>query len=150
MSPLPRSFSAPTWSRIVFESTPEVTANAILEPIFALITPVITSTEGLCVAISRCMPAALASAASLDIYVSTSFDATIMSSASSSITKRTSGRCSTSGLFLYFSLKLLISLTWPSSKSLYLLCISITAQLRAPAAFLGSVITGMMRCGTPL
>ena len=35
-------------------------AKEILDGIFALITPVITFTEGLCVAITRCIPAALA------------------------------------------------------------------------------------------
>ena len=41
--------------------------NAILEGIFAFIIPVITSTEGLCVAIIKCIPAALAICASLHI-----------------------------------------------------------------------------------
>ena len=36
------------------------TVNAILEGMFALIIPVTTSTEGLCVAIIKCIPAALA------------------------------------------------------------------------------------------
>ncbi len=40
-------------SRIVLESTPLETAKAILLGIFALISPVITSTEGRCVAITR-------------------------------------------------------------------------------------------------
>ncbi|MNP62238.1 hypothetical protein D3C76_1574970 [compost metagenome] len=53
MSPRPSSFSAPAISRIVLESTFEDTPNAILEGIFAFITPVITSTEGRCVAIIR-------------------------------------------------------------------------------------------------
>jgi hypothetical protein len=57
------------------ESTPLVTAKAIRLGIFALMRPVITLTEGLCVAIIRCIPAALASCASLHIASSTSFDA---------------------------------------------------------------------------
>ena len=67
MSPLPKSFSAPTWSKIVLESVPEETANDTLDGIFALITPVITSTEGLWVAIIKCIPAALAIWANLQI-----------------------------------------------------------------------------------
>ena len=47
MSPLPSKVSAPDLSRIVLESILELTANAILEGIFVLITPVITSTDGL-------------------------------------------------------------------------------------------------------
>ena len=39
---------------------PEIAANAILDGTFALIRPVITSTDGLCVATIRCIPAALA------------------------------------------------------------------------------------------
>ena len=46
---------------IVLESTPDDTENAILEGTFALISPVITLTEGLCVAMTRWIPAALAS-----------------------------------------------------------------------------------------
>lgn len=53
ISPLPRSFSAPPRSRIVRESVCEDTAKAMREGMFALITPVITSTEGRCVAITR-------------------------------------------------------------------------------------------------
>ena len=60
------------------------TANAILEGIFALITPVITLTDGRCVAIIKCSPAALAICARRQIAVSTSFEATIIKSASSS------------------------------------------------------------------
>ena len=84
ISPFPRSFSAPFISSMVRLSTPLVTANAIRLGIFALMRPVITLTEGLCVAIIRCIPAALASCASLHIASSTSFDATIIRSASSS------------------------------------------------------------------
>ncbi len=49
MSPRPKSFSAPGVSIITLESTIEETLKAILHGIFALISPVITSTEGLCV-----------------------------------------------------------------------------------------------------
>ena len=57
---------------IVLESTPDDTENAILEGIFALIIPVITLTEGRWVAITRCIPAALANCASRHIASSTS------------------------------------------------------------------------------
>ena len=52
---------------------------------FALIIPVITSTDGLCVAITKCIPAALAFCANLQIASSTSFAATIIKSANSSM-----------------------------------------------------------------
>ena len=84
ISPFPSNFSAPTESKIVLESTCEDTANAILDGIFALIKPVITSTDGLCVAITKCIPAALAFWANLHIASSTSLAATIIKSASSS------------------------------------------------------------------
>ena len=60
-------------------------ANAILDGTFALIRPVITSTDGLCVAITRCIPAALAFCANLHIESSTSLEETIIKSANSSI-----------------------------------------------------------------
>ena len=69
---------------MVLESTWEDTANAILDGMFALIRPVITSTDGLCVAIIRCIPQALAFWARRQIDVSTSCEATIIRSASSS------------------------------------------------------------------
>ena len=50
ISPFPNSFSAPDVSRMVRESILEETAKAIREGIFALMTPVIISVEGLCVA----------------------------------------------------------------------------------------------------
>ena len=40
-------------SMMVLESTPEVTENAILDGMFALINPVITLTDGRCVAMTR-------------------------------------------------------------------------------------------------
>ena len=84
ISPFPNNFSAPTLSSIVLESTCDDTANAILDGIFAFINPVITSTDGLCVAITKCIPAALAFCAKRHIASSTSFAATIIKSASSS------------------------------------------------------------------
>ena len=84
ISPLPSSFSAPFISIIVLESTPDDTENAILDGTFALIRPVITLTDGRCVAITICIPAALASWARRHIAASTSPGATIIRSASSS------------------------------------------------------------------
>src|SRR5699024_11573294 len=53
ISPRPSSFSAPIESIIVLESVWELTAKAIRDGIFALIIPVMTSTDGLCVAIIK-------------------------------------------------------------------------------------------------
>ena len=84
MSPFPTSFSAPAMSSIVRESNCDDTAKAIREGIFALITPVMTSTEGRWVATTRCMPAALARAASRLMDSSTwAGDASIRSASSS-------------------------------------------------------------------
>ena len=53
---------------------------------FALIRPVMTSTDGRCVASSRCIPTARAICARRAIDSSTSLRATIIRSASSSMT----------------------------------------------------------------
>ena len=58
MSPWPSRLSAPFESRITRESVCEETANAIRDGTFALIIPVITSTDGRCVASTRWMPTA--------------------------------------------------------------------------------------------
>ena len=58
MSPWPSRLSAPDWSRITRESVWLETANAIRDGTFALIIPVITSTDGRCVASTRWMPTA--------------------------------------------------------------------------------------------
>ena len=63
----------------------ELTANAILDGMLVLITPVITSTDGLWVAIIICIPAALAFCAIRAIDSSTSLEDTIIKSANSSI-----------------------------------------------------------------
>ena len=46
MSPWPSRLSAPFWSRITRESVCDETAKAIRDGTFALIMPVITSTDG--------------------------------------------------------------------------------------------------------
>ena len=86
MSPLPISWSAPPASNMVLESILEVTLNAILAGKFAFMVPVITFTEGLCVAIIKCIPTALANCAILATGVSTSLPDVIIKSANSSIT----------------------------------------------------------------
>ena len=58
MSPWPSRLSAPFESRITRESVCDETANAIRDGTFALIIPVITSTDGRCVASTRWMPTA--------------------------------------------------------------------------------------------
>ena len=56
MSPWPSSASAPIWSRIVRESILLDTWNAMRVGMLALMRPVITSTDGRCVARIRWMP----------------------------------------------------------------------------------------------
>ena len=86
MSPRPRSFSAPISSRMTRESTPLDTANATRLGMFALISPVMMSADGRCVATMRWRPTARASCAIRQIRSSISPAATIMRSASSSMT----------------------------------------------------------------
>ena len=85
MSPFPRSFSAPGVSRMVRESICEVTPKLTLLGKLALMSPVTTSTDGRCVATTRCMPVALPSWARRHNDCSMSKDADIIRSASSSI-----------------------------------------------------------------
>ncbi len=88
MSPWPSSDSAPPWSRITRESICEATAKAIRAGMLTLIVPVMMSVEGRCVARIRWMPTARDFCASRMIASSTSPGATIIRSASSSITQR--------------------------------------------------------------
>ena len=85
MSPRPISFSAPPISKMVRLSIWEETAKAIRVGTLALIRPVTTSTEGRWVAIMRCIPAARAFWAIRQMASSTSLEATIIKSASSSM-----------------------------------------------------------------
>ena len=91
MSPLPTSRSAPGWSRITRLSASDDTEKAMRLGMLALITPVITSTDGRWVAITRWMPTARAICAMRTIESSTSRAATIMRSLSSSTTTRMKG-----------------------------------------------------------
>ena len=86
ISPLPISFSAPTLSSTVLESIWDITANETLLGKLALINPVTTSTDGLCVATTKWIPVALPSWASLTISLSISLPACNIRSANSSIT----------------------------------------------------------------
>ena len=86
MSPMPRSFSAPMVSRMVRESTLDVTLKEIRLGKLAFMSPVMTSTDGRWVATTRWIPAARAFWARRAMRVSTSLAATIMRSASSSMT----------------------------------------------------------------
>jgi hypothetical protein len=88
-SPCPISFSAPGWSRMTRLSVRLEVANASLVGMFALISPVTTSTLGRWVATTRWMPAARASWVIRTMASSTSRGAIIIRSASSStITSR--------------------------------------------------------------
>ena len=102
ISPLPRSFSAPPESKIVLESIWLATAKLILDGMFALTTPVITSVEGLWVATIKWIPAALAICVILIIESSTSLAATSIRSASSSIITTIYGSFGTFTSFVLF------------------------------------------------
>ena len=91
ISPMPMSFSAPALSRMMRLSSAEDTAKAMRLGILAFIRPVITSAEGRWVAMTRCIPAARPIWATRHMLSSTSFEATSMRSASSSITTTTLG-----------------------------------------------------------
>ncbi len=152
MSPFPSSFSAPLMSSIVRESTCDDTANAMRLGMFAFIMPVMTSTDGRCVAMTRCIPAALAICARRHMASSTSLGAAIIRSASSSMITTICGIWSIGSPFSFLKpreaasvLYALRSLTLLAAKILYLLSISVTAQLSAPAALRGSVTTGTSR-----
>ena len=97
MSPLPSRCSAPMASRMVRESILDETRKEIRAGKFALIRPVITSTDGRWVARIRWMPAARAIWASLVMDSSTSLEAIIIKSASSSMTMTMYGRISVAG-----------------------------------------------------
>ena len=85
---MPTSRSAPGWSRMTRLSARLDTANARRAGMLALMTPVITLTDGRWVATTRWMPTARAIWAMRQIESSTSRAATIMRSESSSTTMR--------------------------------------------------------------
>ena len=84
MSPWPNNFSAPFSSRITRESSAEATWNATRQGTLALITPVITSARGVCVAMIMWIPAARAFCVIRAIALSTSAGAVCIKSANSS------------------------------------------------------------------
>ncbi len=92
MSPRPTSFSAPTVSRITRLSVCEATEKASREGMLALMTPVITSTDGRWVAMTRWMPTARAIWAMRTTASSTARPATIIRSLSSSMTTTMKGK----------------------------------------------------------
>ena len=118
--------------------------------ILAFIRPVITSAEGRWVAMIRCMPAARPIWATRQMDSSTSLAATNIRSANSSMTTTTLGSVSRSSLARARRLNSSSFFTPCSEKVLYRFIISNTAHWRAPAAFLGSVTTGISRWGMPL
>ncbi len=71
--------------------------NAMRVGIFALMRPVMTSTEGRCVATIRCNPTARASCARRQMRGSTSSPQVIIRSANSSMTITMRGKASSSG-----------------------------------------------------
>ena len=91
MSPLPTSFSAPVVSKMMRDSSEEATAKATREGMLAFMRPVMTSAEGRWVAMTRCIPEARPIWATRQMDSSTSFAATSMRSASSSMTMTTFG-----------------------------------------------------------
>ena len=118
MSPLPTSFSAPVVSRMMRDSSDEATAKAIRLGMLAFIRPVMTSEDGRCVAMTRCMPAARPICATRQMLSSTSLAATSIRSASSSITTTTVGIFFSSSLCSASALKPARSFTPFSEKSL--------------------------------
>ena len=98
MSPWPSRLSAPDVSRMTRLSVWLETANAIREGTFALIIPVMTSTDGRCVASTRWMPTARDFCARRMTASSTSCGETIIRSASSSMTTSRYGSCASPAL----------------------------------------------------
>ncbi|KAG0921601.1 hypothetical protein G6F32_015030 [Rhizopus arrhizus] len=94
MSPWPSRVSAPDWSRMVRESILELTWKAMRVGMLALIRPVITSTDGRCVARIRWMPAARAFCARRAISSSTFLPTIIIMSANSSMKMTMNGSVS--------------------------------------------------------
>ena len=85
ISPWPNKRSAPFSSRITRLSIFDATWKAMREGMFALITPVMTSARGVCVATMRWMPAARAICVMRAIALSTSAGAVCIRSANSSM-----------------------------------------------------------------
>src|SRR3989338_1340074 len=142
---------------MVFESIWLATWSAMRVGMFALMSPVMTFTDGRWVERRRCMPTARDICARRTMQASSSRGYICMMSASSSMTMTMYGIASGisfapfffagSNVFLWY---VSISRARSASSTLYLRSISLAAHLRAMMAFLGSVITGVRRCGMPL
>ena len=91
MSPMPSNCSAPCSPRMVRESNLEMTWKEMRVGKFALMVPVMTSTDGRCVAMITWMPAARAICARRCTAASISLPATIIRSAISSTTTTMNG-----------------------------------------------------------
>ena len=145
MSPRPTSFSAPGWSRMTRLSIALATLKAMRLVMLALMMPVTTLASGRCVATTRWMPAARASCAMRTIESSTSLAATIMRSASSSMTMTRYGSSSApSGPLPSWTIALYAPMLRAPAlcSTLRRRSISETDQASALAASLGSVTTG--------
>ena len=132
------------------DSRDDATAKATRLGMLAFMRPVMTSEEGRWVAMTRCIPAARPIWATRQMDSSTSFAATSIKSASSSMTTTTLGRVSMPSAVFASRLYSSSFFTPHSENALYRFIISNTAHWRAPAAFLGSVTTGISRWGMPL
>ena len=148
---------------MVRESTRVATRKLMRAGKLALMRPVMTSTLGRCVANTKCMPTARAICARRVTDSSTLRPSIIMRSANSSIrirmcgsdfnssagassSNRLRGCCSSLRSFL---LNCSIFRTPCSASTRSRRSISSTAFRSTLVAFLGSVITGVSRCGTP-
>ena len=135
---------------MIRDSRLEATAKAMRLGMLAFMRPVITSAEGRWVAMMRWMPAARPIWATRQMDSSTSLAATSIRSASSSMTTTTEAIFCIPSVRRARALYSSSFLTPSSEKVLYRFIISNTAHCSAPAAFLGSVTTGISRWGMPL
>lgn len=115
---------------------------------FALISPVTTSTEGLCVATIKWIHTARAFCAILVMHNSVSFLVFlfIIKSASSSMIMIILGTRSLEGTFSLYSVSFFTLIDF---SSVYLFSISFTAHFRILSAFSGAVSTGASKYGIP-
>jgi len=145
-SHFPNKSSAPFLPKIVLLSISDTTPNAILVGILALMSHVITLTDGLCVATIRWIPTARAFCAIRVIQFSTSFlFHDIIRSANSSMTN-TMRYIFSQIIFLLYSSSFL-TLCFLSRE--YLISISSTVRLSSFSALSGSVTIGHSIYGSP-
>ena len=153
-SPCPTNFSAPGVSKITRLSASELVAKDRREGTLALINPVTTSTDGRWVANTKWIPAERANCVMRTTDSSTSFAATIIKSANSSMITSRYGYGSTvrslpAGGTTFPArtalLKSSMCLKPKVDRSSYRKSISRTTHVKASAAFLGLVIIGVIR-----